>query len=192
MDFASRNSIWSGQVRPRLFGRLFNIKIIGQCLAAALALSLALFYLPGGDLSIVDFAEAGIAFASLSFAGCLAVLALSLSLPSRELVEDWATTKVSNSEYDVYTELVFSLFWAALMQLAFVLLCGVAVIMGGDYKISAPDLISPHNLLLVLSLTGAAYCFRELYTVLRSALQIANATVLKIQNDRPSSDLRDG
>lgn len=180
-DYAGRNFIWNGQIKPRLKSSLFPANIVLLTLLVGAMVTVVVVYSPGGSMPISRFAEVGLSFSSISFAGCLAVLALSLSLPSRELVNEWAQHDDPETGFDVYTELVFSLFWAALAQLAFVLMCATAFVFGGDYRASPGHLIDWHNFWALMAYWLASYCFRELYTVVRTAFQIANVTVLHIR-----------
>lgn len=163
---------YRGQVKPRLWSDCFTWKSLIWSLLVATPLFLAVLASNDHSLQVYEAASLGISFASISFGACLTVAVLAIGLPGAQRVRRWANTDTAFGTSNAYTRLLFNLLWAALAQLALILVAVLNAALGGNALVSPAHLLSWHSVILFGSLLWFGYALLELIHVLLAVSQI--------------------
>lgn len=185
-NYQRMNRLWRGQVLPRLWDKCFPAKVIIPCAVIGTGLGFLLGVLPGGSISIFTLASHGTTYATASLALCLTVLVLIIGLPGQNRVREWARRNRRDGESNSYTELVFSVLWAALAQMGFLIACWLNILFGGELPVVPDGIWISHRIALSASLTFAAYAIAELHSVLATVSQLAVVMVREARQEEPS------
>lgn len=112
-----------------------------------------------------QLAQATLAYAAISFGAAIAGMGFTLALPGEDRIRRWS----KNSKHNDFVELVFVFTWSAVSQLLVIVICLLAMVFG--YKVVAGS----HSVLLAASLSVVCYSIFELYSVVKSVMQLARA-----------------
>lgn len=141
----------------------------------AALLSLLVTYLvqnySGSSLSVSAVASTGFTYASITVAACVSALGFSLSLPEARL-RRWVRAG-KGEEVNAYSNLVFVLVWACVLQLLVIVVCVLAMLFGGE----GPLLPSRHLYIgcaaLFVGLWIFLYALAELFVAVTTLFEIA-------------------
>lgn len=160
-----------GQVWPRR-RELLRSKSFWLALVIAPIATMLVFQSPGGSIPISEAASAGLTFSSISFGACFSATLLAIGLPGAQRIKNWSTASGSVDGKSVLSDLIFVLVWAALSQVALVITCSLALIMGGNIPTAPLSPLLTHTLLLSISLFVFIYAILELLIVVQTISQI--------------------
>lgn len=164
--------LWRGQIFPRRRLILRSTQLCGALIMAVI-FSLAVPYLPASALKVSEIAAAGLSFAAISLGGCFTTCVLALALPGDRRIKEWATTEGEVAGSSAYSDLIFALIWASLAQLVLIAGCVIAMAVGGENPVFADSAPCWQLLSVFLGLAVFMYAALELYTVIKTLMQIA-------------------
>lgn len=118
-----------------------------------------------------QLAQATLAYAAISFGAAIAGMGFTLALPGEDRIRRWSNDKENND----FVELVFVFTWSAVSQLLVIVICLLAMVFG--YKVVAGS----NPVLLAASLSVVCYSIFELYSVVKSVMQLARAISVEEQ-----------
>ncbi|MGC3954340.1 MAG: hypothetical protein QM804_08850 [Propionicimonas sp.] len=193
-----------GQVAPRL-GQLAKSWPPYLALACGLALAAALPWLPSANAPISEVVGFGFTFASISVGACFSSIVLALGLPGAERLRTWSRRNGITPDKSALSDLVFVLVWAALSQVALIVVCVLALAVGGPYPLAPSGMTPTHFVGLVLGLMVFFYAVFELVIVVQTLSQVGvviiaeeranaragNAPPAPRQEDRPDGSAAD-
>lgn len=119
-----------------------------------------------------QLAQAALAYAAISFGAAIAGMGFTLALPGEDRIRRWS----KDSEHNDFVELVFVFTWSAVSQLLVIVICLLAMVFG--YKVVAGS----NPVLLAASLSAVCYSIFELYSVVKSVMQLARAISVEEKN----------
>jgi hypothetical protein len=181
-DFVSVGHVpyWRGQVWPRRQQAFLNRRVAGAAVAAVglplllhLATPLSLI-----SLTIDSLASAGLGYAALSFGACIMGAVLVLTLPSTRQIGEWATTAMKGNTHSRLSDLLFVFTFSAMLQLAVVVTCGVAFVVGGDGDAWPENPKTTHVLLFGLSTFIVIFSVQQLVAVVRTISTVGHAIIV--------------
>lgn len=162
-----------GQVWPRRKA-LGTSKVLWVAVVLGIFITALCPFVPVGSAPINEVAGIGLTYASISAGVCITALTFALALPGEERIANWAKVDGADAEgVSALGDLVFSLFWAALMQIVVVLYCVGAVICGYSYPLWSAGVHWTHIAGLGFGLAIFFYAVLELAVVLQTLVQVA-------------------
>lgn len=167
----SEVSYFRGQVAPRAW-RILRAPQLVISLIIGVAIGIVSPYLPIGDSSASSLSTAGLTFASVSFAACVAGAVLALTIPSTEF-RSLTTRKNAKQKFSSYSTLIFTFTWSAFAQLGVVAASICGILFGADYLASPTDGPVINRVSLGVASALFSYAFLQLATVLTTISQIA-------------------
>jgi len=173
--------LFRGQIFPRV-GELLKHWAPWSALGAAGIVALVAQFLPGGGLRITDVAGVGFTFASIATGACVSGIVLSLGLPGAFRLRQWANYRGSTKGKSALSDLVFVLAWAALSQVALIVVCVLAQLFGASLPVAPPSMLPSHAIGLWLGLTVFFYALFELVVVVLTLVQMGVLIIAEEQN----------
>ena len=180
--------LFRGQVAPRWREILLSWVTFGA-IGAGVASALVAPLLPVADLKISAIVSAGFTFASISMGACISGLVLSLALPGAERLRNWARLKGTTPGKSALSDLIFTLAWAGLAQVALVITCVLATLLGGDLQVSPSNAWLSHRIGLAAGLLVFFYAVFELVVVIQTIMQIGVIVIIE-ERSKPSGSSR--
>jgi hypothetical protein len=160
-----------GQIAPRLRHLVLN-KIVLYAILSGVICAVLASYLPVGEMTISSVVANGFTFASIAMGSCISAIVLSLGLPGAERLRKWSNMNGPIKGKSVLSDLVFALTWAALAQVALILVCVLATLFGGNLPLAPESMTVTHWLGLAISLIVFLYAVLELVVVVQTLVQI--------------------
>ncbi|WP_314455808.1 hypothetical protein [uncultured Microbacterium sp.] len=150
-------------------------------LGLAVAFTAAAPSLPVAAMPVTDLADAGLLYAALSFAAAIAGVGIAFGVPGAERIQRWSTLRSKGSDFAAFSDLAFVFTWAAMVQVAVVIVSFLAIVFGRDATV-IPAGVSiedapMHYLSLLFSVWLWWYALFELTAVIRTVMQVTNAIV---------------
>lgn len=164
--------LWRGQILPRGLLILRSAQLWIALLIAFLT-SWLVPALPVASLKVYEIATAGLSFAAISLGGCFTTCVLALALPGEARIKTWATVEGEIAGSSAYSDLIFVLIWASLAQIALIASCVIAITVGGGYPVYPTGAPTWQRLSVFFGLAVFMYAALELYTVIKTLMQIA-------------------
>ena len=171
-----------GQVAPRL-GQLAKSWPPYLAFICGLALAALLPSLPSANTPISDVVGFGFTFASISVGACFSSIVLSLGLPGAERLRAWSRRPGSTRDKSALSDLVFVLVWAALSQVALIMVCVLALAVGGPYPLAPEGWAMSHSAGLIAGLSVFFYAVFELVIVIQTLSQMGVVIIAEERAD---------
>lgn len=180
-DFGLALKLFDGQVKPRLRMMLCEYHFWVALFAAGL-LSISLPSLPAAELAVHEVASAGLTFASISLGACIATCILAVALPGEARLRKWASTQGEIQSSSQYSDLVYVIVWAAIMQFSLILTCVVALIVGGERQVFPQGAPRYQYLSVWVAMTIFLYSAIELLEVLKTLMKVSVVITFEINS----------
>jgi len=137
-------------------------------------------------VSISSIAMVGLTVAAITVGACVSAVVLSIGLPGGDRLRRWAR-QGDDANKSALSELVFVLVWAALWQLFVVIVCILAILLGGNGPFAPSGMRWSHWLGLIVSFWVFYYALIELFVVIDTLWQIG-AVVVSEERSTPNKD----
>jgi hypothetical protein len=167
---------WKNQVWKRRKS-LLRDRAPWIALALALVLTSLSGWLPFGEVPIPELAGAGLSYAALSLGACVAGCTLALGIPGEKRLERWSKIKGEGKPFSSLSDLVFVFAWAAMAQVAVILVAFLAFVFGYRSTIHPAGAEFSHVTALFVALAVCFYALLELTAVIRTLVQVAGAII---------------
>lgn len=178
-----------GQIAPRL-GQLVTSWPPYLALICGLALAVVLPGLPSANTPIAEVVGYGFTLASISVGACFSAIVLSLGLPGAERLRTWSRRTGTTPDKSALSDLVFVLVWAALSQVALIVVCVLALAVGGPYPLAPAGQAPTHFAGLLVGISVFFYAVFELVIVVQTLSQVGVVIIAEERaNPRGRGDL---
>lgn len=164
-------NLFEGQIAPRI-GLIAFHKIAISSLIISILLGAFIDHFPVANTQISTLSNIGFTFSSLSLGACFATAALCLSLPGEGRLSKWAKTPGEIEGSSALSDLIFVIVWAAVCQIFLVLVCTLALILGGTYTVFPDSAGLLQRILISFSAFTFFYSLGELLIVISTVSQL--------------------
>lgn len=167
---------WSSQVWLRRKA-LLKDPALWLSLGLAIAICALAPHVPFSQLPIEKLAGAGLSFSALSLGACVAGSTLALGIPGEARLERWSKIQREGKPFSALSDLVFTFAWAAMAQVAVILVSFAAYVFGWNTIIFPSNAALSHIVALLGSMWICFYALFALTAVIRSLVQVAGAII---------------
>jgi hypothetical protein len=179
------SDFWRSQVYERRES-LLRDRALYLAVLVGLVFAIATPHLPFHALNITDLAGVGLAYAALSFGAAVSGCILALGVPGPDRLKRWSMIPGSKGKFSALSDLVFVFAWAAIAQIAVVLVCFLAFVFGSGYQVLPTRPAPSHAVAFTIAMMICFYALFELTAVVRSLVQVA-AAIIDEEKPRPDS-----